>query len=397
MMQILIIGILTLLSILAPALLHTNQVEFIVDRFTLGFVDASLFDSALYAAYLTAGILLAILSNKIGKRKVFVLLGSAGAAIFYFLMTVTLDYPLLLLFRFLQGCFTVLCWQTLMTMVLDQSTESNRGRNMGIFGIFLASAMGLGPVFGGILAGIGDLVPYYTAAGLSIVVFLLGIFLLREPHNLISKPILRDNLSIVTKKPRLIIPSVFNFIDRLHIGFILFILPIVLETELGVRPELRGMVLGIFALPFILLQYPIGLLSDKIGRYKLLLVGSLMNTVILALIGFITPLGIVYVIMMFFLLGIGNGITGPPAMALVGDTIEEDENAVGMGFFNLLGNLGIMVGPVIAGFLITYTDVRITFLTAASIEFVSLGGILILIVFIFKEKSRDRKSNNMEI
>ncbi len=385
MIQILIIGILTLLSILAPALLHTNQYEFILERFTLGFIDASLFDTALYAAYLSAGILLAIFSNKIGKRKLFVLLGSAGASIFYFLMTVTLDFPILILFRFIQGVFTVLCWQTLMTMVLDQSTKLNRGKNMGIFGMFLASAMGLGPIFGGLFAGIGVLVPYYMAAILSVIAFFLAALLLKEPENLISKPILKDNLAIITKRPRLIIPGIFNFIDRLHIGFILFILPLLLQTELGVEPELRGMVLGIFATPFILLQYPIGKLSDNIGRYRLLILGSLLNTFILAIIGIITPFGLVIVIIAFFFLGIGNGFTGPPAMALVGDTIREDENAVGMGFFNLLGNLGIMTGPIIAGFLITYTDLVITFLAAAGLELVSLGGIILLLIFVFKD------------
>ncbi|MHA1994104.1 MAG: MFS transporter [Candidatus Hodarchaeales archaeon] len=385
MIQILIIGILTLLSILAPALLHTNQYEFILERFTLGFVDASFFDTALYAAYLSAGILLAIFSNKIGRRKPFVLLGSAGASIFYFLMTVTLDFPILIVFRFIQGVFTVLCWQTLMTMVLDQSTKLNRGKNMGIFGMFLASAMGLGPILGGLFAGIGVLVPYYMAAILSVIAFFLAALLLKEPENLISKPILKDNLAIITKRPRLIIPGIFNFIDRLHIGFILFILPLLLQTELGVEPELRGMVLGIFATPFILLQYPIGKLSDNIGRYRLLILGSLLNTLILAIIGIITPFGLVIVILAFFFLGIGNGLTGPPAMALVGDTIREDENAVGMGFFNLLGNLGIMTGPIIAGFLITYTDLVITFLAAAGLELVSLGGIILLLIFFFKD------------
>ncbi|PWI47389.1 hypothetical protein CEE45_11850 [Candidatus Heimdallarchaeota archaeon B3_Heim] len=281
----------TLLSILAPALLHTNQYEFIVERFTLGFADASFFDTVLYSAYLFAGIILALFSNKIGRRKIFILIGSAGASTFYVLMTMTLNFPLLLLFRFLQGCFTVLCWQTLMTLVLDQSTELNRGKNMGIFGVFLASAMELGPILGGVLAGFGVLIPYYSASILSMIVFISAIILLNEPQSLSSKPLLKDNLSVVVRKPRLLIPGIFNFVDRLHIGFILFVLPLLLQTELGVRPELRGMVLGLFALPFILLQYPVGKWSDKLGRFRLLIVGSLLNSIVPATIGFVTPFG----------------------------------------------------------------------------------------------------------
>ena len=67
-----LIGFLAFLSILAPALLHTNQYEFIVERFTLGFLDVSYFDVALYASYLIVGILTAVISNRIGKRKAFI-------------------------------------------------------------------------------------------------------------------------------------------------------------------------------------------------------------------------------------------------------------------------------------------------------------------------------------
>jgi MFS family permease len=135
MTQIIILGVLVLITILAPALLHTNQLEFIVFRFNASLLEASYFDTALYASYLIAGILTAVLSNKIGKRKVFILVGSIFSSVFYFGMTLTLNFPLLLLLRFAQGSMTVLCWQTMMTLVLDLSSAQDRGKNMGIFGM----------------------------------------------------------------------------------------------------------------------------------------------------------------------------------------------------------------------------------------------------------------------
>ncbi|PWI47388.1 hypothetical protein CEE45_11845 [Candidatus Heimdallarchaeota archaeon B3_Heim] len=92
------------------------------------------------------------------------------------------------------------------------------------------------------------------------------------------------------------------------------------------------------------------------------------------------------IIAAFIFLGIGNGLTGPPAMALVGDIISKDENAVGMGFFNLLGNFGIITGPLIGGILVTYTDIIGTFFVAGLIELFSLLAILILMSLVFKEK-----------
>jgi MFS family permease len=381
--QITIFGFLTFLTILSPALLHTNQFEFIIQRFDLGFLDTSYFDSILYISYLIFGVATALLSNKLGERRNFVILGSLGSAFCYYLMTTTLDFSTLLIYRFLQGGFTVLCWQTLMTLVLDYSDSTNRGKNMGIFGIFLASAMGVGPVLGGILAETAIFAPYYSASILSLVVLLITIFLLQEPTQIKSKPTIMDNIAIVWKKPQLISPGIFNFVDRLHIGFILFILPLLLQSELNVNPSLRGMVLGLFALPFILLQYPIGRWSDKNGRYKPIIIGSIFNGVILSIMGFLTPYGLVVIIFSFILLGIGNGFAGPPAMALVGDLVEDDENAIGMGFFNLLGNLGIITGPLLGGFLVDNTNFVFAFIVAGLIEIISLAIIILLLYFVF--------------
>ncbi len=89
-------GVLVFLAILAPALLHTNLDEFLVKRFKVDILEASYFDSVLYLSYLIVGILTAVLSNKFGKRKLFILLGSLGSSIFFLAMTMTLNFPLLL-------------------------------------------------------------------------------------------------------------------------------------------------------------------------------------------------------------------------------------------------------------------------------------------------------------
>ena len=386
MAQIIVLGILVYLTILAPALLHTNQYEFIIERFQIDSIFlTSFFDTSLYLSYLIGGIITALISNRLKKRKNFVLIGSLFSASFYFLMTITQDYFLLLVFRFLQGFFTVLCWQTLMTLTLDISNNKNRGRNMGVFGIFLALAMGSGPIFGGIFAQIGVLVPYYSAVILSLCVLLVSFFMLQEPENISSIPSISKNLKILVDKPKLIIPGIFNLVDRLHIGFILLILPLMLQLELGVEPGLRGMVLGLFATPFILLQYPIGNLSDKYGRYKFLIVGSIFTALMLMVMGILAQIGFLILIVGFILLGIGNGLTGPPAMALVGDVIDPAENALGMGFFNLMGNIGIIIGPLFGGFLVDSTNFIITFFLAGVIEILSLSIILTSLFWIINQ------------
>ncbi len=65
--------------------------------------------------------------------------------------------------------------------------------------------------------------------------------------------------------------------------------------------------------------------------------------------------------------------------------VKKEDNPVGMGFFNLLGNVGIIIGPLIGGILMNYTNFIIAFFVAGLIEIFSLLAIILTIVFVFKE------------
>ncbi len=387
--RVVLLGTLTLFAITAAAILHVNQPEFILDRFTgiTGF-QYSLFDTTLYLSYLIIGITTGLLSDRWAKRRVFVLVGASGSMIFYFLMTTTLSYPILLLYRFLQGSFTVMSWQTFMTLAIDFSESHNRGRNMGIFGAFLAIAMGLGPAIGGFIASVGLFAPYYTAVSLNAVVLLLALVGLRDPPMTKTRPTLGQSFMLARKKPELIVPGIFNLFDRLHIGFILTALPFFLSVSLGLDESLRGISLAIFAMPFIILQYPMGRLSDKHGRFRQLVVGSIGYGVVLSVIGFVGIQGFTLLLLMLAILGVFAGITSPPSMALVGDIVGQEDSAMGMGFFNFLGNLGITVGPVIFGVLIDGLgmEMNYAFLVVGLLELITLLVNIMLVRTVFKDR-----------
>ncbi|MGY5876429.1 MAG: MFS transporter, partial [Candidatus Thorarchaeota archaeon] len=266
MKKILFIGILTFSTITAAALLHVNQPEFLHARFVINDFEYSLFDTMLYSAYLIFGIITGTLSDRWSRRRVFVLAGSSGSVVFYLLMTTTLSYPTLLLYRFLQGAFTVIAWQTFMTLALDYSGVKSRGKNMGVFGALLALSFGAGPALGGIISEVGLFVPYYAAAILNVLVLILAAIGLRDSTIIKARPTLVQSLSVAKRYPKLTIPITFNFVDRLHMGFILIALPLFITNVLFLSESLRGMALAIFATPFIILQYPMGKLSDKYGR-----------------------------------------------------------------------------------------------------------------------------------
>ncbi len=385
--RVVLLGILTLFAITAAAILHVNQPEFILDRFAgITEFEYSLFDTTLYLSYLIIGITTGLLSDRWAKRRVFVLVGATGSMVFYFLMTTTLSYPILLLYRFLQGAFTVMAWQTFMTLAIDFSDKHNRGRNMGIFGAFLALGMGLGPAIGGFIASVGVFVPYYAAVGLNAVVLVIALVGLRDTPITKTRPTLGQSFMLARKNPELVVPGIFNLFDRLHIGFILTALPFFLSVSLGLDESLRGMSLAIFAMPFIILQYPMGKLSDKHGRFRQLVVGSIGYGVVLSVVGIVGVFGFSLLLVMLVLLGVFAGITSPPSMALVGDIVGQEDSAMGMGFFNFLGNLGITIGPLIFGVLMPIIGISNAFVVVGLLELITLAANIVLVRTVFKDR-----------
>ena len=59
-----------------------------------------------------------------------------------------------------------------------------------------------------------------------------------------------------------------------------------------------------------------------------------------------------------------------------------------MGFFNFLGNLGFIMGPVILGVLLLYTDIVIAFVVAGLLELISLAVNVAASTVVFRQKKR---------
>jgi MFS family permease len=103
-------------------------------------------------------------------------------------------------------------------------------------------------------------------------------------------------------------------------------------------------------------------------------------------LGYFGAFGFAALLLMLAVLGFFSGITAPPSMALVGDIVESEDSAMGMGFFNFMGNLGITIGPLVFGFMMLVADFVTAFLVAGILELVTLTLNVVLIKVVFHEK-----------
>ena len=319
--------------------------EFIIGELGGTVTDASLFFSVETFAYILFAPLWGILSDRLGRRRPFVVVGFLFSAILYASYFFVQSVPLLLSLRFLQGAFAVMGWSLVMASVVDQP-GGQRGRNMGLMGAALIFGVALGAPVGGYLTRWhGPRAPLVAAAVL-FALLALGALALAEPRRRLRGPRTAEILEALRSRPRLLLPLTFHFVDRLAVGLFVVIFPLYVDSLGADDPAVRGRYLALFLFPFALCQYFTGKLAERTGPYKPLLLGSLVYGALLCLVGYSGLYGLWWVMVG---LGVFAAVMFPPAILLTSQLSDPGTRGSAIGGFNLAGSLGFAVGPLLGG------------------------------------------------
>ncbi len=144
--------------------------------------EASSYGAWLIFAYSATQFLFAPLvgnlSDRFGRRPI-ILSSLAGFAIDYVFLALAPTYGWLFVGRVIAG-FTGASFTTGAAYIADVSTAENRAKNFGLIGAAFGLGFIIGPALGGLLATWGLRAPFYAAAGLCLINWLYGYFLLPE-------------------------------------------------------------------------------------------------------------------------------------------------------------------------------------------------------------------------
>ncbi len=347
--EVAIYAVLTFVAMLSLTLMAPVIKEFIIDRFNASNTEAGMFFTLEMLAYVIFAVVWGALSDKCGKRKPFIVFGFGGSAVLYFLMAQASSLPFLLGLRFIQGAITVMAWSLVMTSALDCVQRTSYGKTMGVIGMAMMFGMASGAPIGGLLAEKYDVFfPMYFASSLFLLGTLLSAVLIRDVRIENNPDTMVESIKVLSEERKLAIPYVFSFVDRFTVAFFILAFPLYLFDAFGFGIAERGLYQALLLFPFVLLQYPFGKLSDKIGRALPLIVGSFFYGLEMCLVGFVGKTMLIAIVLSC---GVFAAMMFPSSIALAGDLSPQNKRGTAIGGFNVFGSLGFVAGFSAAGIL----------------------------------------------
>jgi DHA1 family tetracycline resistance protein-like MFS transporter len=323
--------------------------------------------SVYFAATLIAGPILGRLSDRYGRR--LVLIASQSGTLIALLLTGTaFNIGWIYLARMIDG-LTGGNISVAQAYLSDITEEKNRARGLGIVNAAFSSGFIFGPAFGSLLAAwFGPRVPFFAAAGFSLITILLTTFLLPESlppekRNREQKISLATPFIELARLPgemrqspslRLLLGISFG----INMAFFAFQTIYALwfeSTALAGWPEatvqqIIGLVLTAVGVVGVITQaWLVGPAVKRFGERHLVVFGNLARGVGISLLALFPYL--VTAIAAVPLLAIGGSLGLPALIALLTYTAPPTQRGRVIGLNQSVASLGNIVGPLISGFL----------------------------------------------
>ncbi|MCH7701419.1 MAG: MFS transporter, partial [Planctomycetes bacterium] len=341
-----ILGGLTFLTMLpvtmmVPVLKETISVRFAASHFwTVSFMWINMVGA------IVAAPLLGPLTDRFRQRRTTLTIALVINGILIWTMSQATSLPVMLSLRFLEGASHIVALSTLMALGADWAGDGRRGRMMGLLGAALMLGTSVGAPLGGILGNDHPLRVFHLGAGISVIAGVLAFGLLRRTLPRPRTARLGDSLRLLSECPGLRVAYLYAFIDRLCVGVIVSSFVLFLSDHHHLAPAQIGLMLACFMLPFALLCYPVGWITDRIGRAGSMCVGSLGFGIVYALYG---TLELNELRVMMVVSGVLSAIMFAPNLAICADLAPPARRAAAYAGFNMAGSLGFMVGPLLGG------------------------------------------------
>ena len=335
----------------------------------------------------TASLLKAISgywSDKIGKNKPFMIIGYGITAIITPLYALARIPIQILFFRFFERIGKGLRAAPRDSLISGSIKKNEAGKTFGFQKAMDNSGAIVGPLIAFLLLSIFPLNYSYIFL-LATIPAILGvltiIFFIKEAKAEKKETTNKISLKLLPKKFYFFLIIIFVF----TLGNSADALLLVKTSETGIDKSYIPFVYMIFNTVSVLLAIPIGKLSDRIGREKLIILGFIVYAIVYYFFGRFNSINVF--IFLFMLYGFYSALTDGSQKAMISDIVSKDLKGTGFGIYHAVLGITLLPASLIAGLLYDKVNSNAPFYFGS---IMALIATILMIIFTVLDKKKEK-------
>ncbi|MFQ5665262.1 MAG: MFS transporter [Candidatus Binatia bacterium] len=278
--------------------------------------------------------------------------GAALTALAALLCGLARSFPMLILYRGLEGIGSAFYVTTAMAFITRTVTPEKMGRVMGFYQGMILLGVSLGPAVGGYLAHVAGLrAPFFAYALLSAVVAATAGKVVAEmpPPQPGKGGETRGGVHTVVRDRAFVFAIVLTMlIFATRAGLRLNLIPLFADAVVRLNEFWIGIILTVASFVNFLVLWHAGALIDRQGRRRVVLPVLAATTVVV--VGFAWARSFGLLLLETALLGAMLGYLAPVPAAIIADVTPAAVSGQAMGVYRMAGDLGLFLGPLTFGY-----------------------------------------------
>lgn len=335
----------------------------------------------------TASLLKAISgywSDKIGKNKPFMIIGYGITAIITPLYALARIPIQILFFRFFERIGKGLRAAPRDSLISGSIKKNEAGKTFGFQKAMDNSGAIVGPLIAFLLLSIFPLNYSYIFL-LATIPAILGvltiIIFIKEVKAEKKETTNKISLKLLPKKFYFFLIIIFVF----TLGNSADALLLVKTSETGIDKSYIPFVYMIFNTVSVLLAIPIGKLSDRIGREKLIILGFIVYAIVYYFFGRFNNINVF--IFLFMLYGFYSALTDGSQKAMISDIVSKDLKGTGFGIYHAVLGITLLPASLIAGLLYDKVNSNAPFYFGSVMALIAT---ILMIIFTVLDKKKEK-------
>lgn len=318
---------------------------------------------------------LGIWSDRLRRRKPFILAGIAAGGLSSMLMFLYPASPMALFFGRLGAGLAACCYVQI--SILFSSYFDGKAHSMGFVEGSTAAGQLTAMLVGGLVSTwFGYRYTFLAAALLALAGMALASFA-AESRKARQPMALRDVGTVLGERTLVVAAVLAIFTQAVNFGKAYVFTPVAAAAFHATQFEL-SLLTAAFQLPVAVLS-PIAAtrLAPRLGARRLVAAGFLLQALSCAMVPFAGGLG--WMAASQFVTGLGYALIFPALMALSVSRMAEDKRATAMGFYQAVYGIGIFAGPYLTGWFTDLFGQNVSFYINAGMALAAAIGALAFI------------------